>query len=101
MQLFQKQTSESSAVQHNSIYKNAQETFVEEPPHQELHSSQCTLVNKNASREANSYLGNYTNKKQANHNSLTTTSVRKQAENKSANTIPLLNGSSVDRYLVG
>lgn len=32
MQLFQKQTSESSAVQHSSIFRNSQETFVEEPP---------------------------------------------------------------------
>lgn len=89
MQLFHKQTSESSAVQHNSIYRNSQETSVEEPPTKNSTEVSAPPVKKTekASREANSYLGNYSCKKQANNNSLATTAVRKQAE---SNSLPTL-----------
>lgn len=32
MQLFKKKTTESSIVQHSSLYSNSQETCVQEPP---------------------------------------------------------------------
>lgn len=88
MQLFQKQTSESSAVQHSSIFRNSQETFVEElPTKNSIQVSAPPVSKKNASQEANSYLGKYSYKKQANSNSLETTAVRNQADNTSLPTL--------------
>lgn len=87
MQFSQKQTSESSAVQHSSIYRNSEKTFVEEPHTKNSIQVSASQSVKNASQEANSYLGKYSYKKQANNNSLATTAVRKQAEN---NNLPTL-----------
>lgn len=85
MQLFQKQTSESTAVQHSSIYRNKKLLLKNHPPRTPQVST--PPVSKIAREEAKSYLGNYSYKKQANNNSLATTAVRKQAEKNSMPTL--------------
>lgn len=77
-------------------YTETHKKLVEEPPTKNsIQLSAPPQSVKNASQEANSYLGKYSYQKQANNNSLATTAVRKQAEIKSASIIPLQESSVV------